>query len=157
MGSSGSTRNSMFVFGEYVLKPSERLLLRNGDPIPLKAKVFETLLTLVENHGRILSKEDLMKLIWSDRYVEESNLSQYIFILRRILGENPRDHRFIVTIPGHGYRFVAKVNEVIEERNGKPYTAAESTPAKQRIKSIAILPITFLDPEQQDEFLGLAL
>jgi DNA-binding winged helix-turn-helix (wHTH) protein len=65
MGSSGSTRNSMFVFGEYVLKPSERLLLRNGDPIPLKAKVFETLLTLVENHGRILSKEDLMKLIWS--------------------------------------------------------------------------------------------
>ena len=157
MGSSGSTRNSMFVFGEYVLKPSERLLLRNGDPIPLKAKVFETLLTLVENHGRILSKEDLMKLIWSDRYVEESNLSQYIFILRRILGENPRDHRFIVTIPGHGYRFVAKVNEVIEERNGKPYAAAEGAPAKQRIKSIAILPITFLDPEQQDEFLGLAL
>ena len=156
MGSSGSTRNSMFVFGEYVLKPSERLLLRNGDPIPLKAKVFETLLTLVENHGRVLSKEDLMKLIWSDRYVEESNLSQYIFILRRILGENPRDHRFIVTIPGHGYRFVAKVNEVVEELNGKRHSAEEARD-KQRIRSIAILPIVFLDPEQQDEFLGLAL
>ena len=145
----------MFVFGEYVLKPSERLLLRNGDPIPLKAKVFETLLTLVENHGRVLSKEDLMKLIWSDRYVEESNLSQYIFILRRIFGENPRDHRYIVTIPGHGYRFVAKVNEIIEELNGKQLASTE-TFGKRRIKSIAILPITFLDPEEQDEFLGLA-
>lgn len=144
----------MYEFEDYVLKPSERLLLRNGRPIPLKAKVFETLLNLVKNHGRVLSKDDLMKLIWSDRYVEESNLSQYIFILRRILGENPRDHRFIVTIPGHGYRFVAKVNEVPEEykRNGTSH--AEDKP---KIRSIAILPIRFLDPTQHDEFLGLAL
>src|SRR5688572_8805653 len=107
----GNGNDSVFEFEDYVLKPSERLLLRKGNPVPLKAKVFETLLSLVRNHGRVLSKDDLMKLIWSDRFVEEGNLSQYIFILRRILGDNPRDHRFIVTIPGHGYRFVAKVNE----------------------------------------------
>lgn len=156
MSSTGSTNNSTFEFEDYVLRPSERLLLRNGTPIPLKAKVFETLLNLVQNHGRVLSKEDLMKLIWSDRYVEENNLSQYIFILRRILGENPQDHRFIVTIPGHGYRFVAKVNEVPDALNGHLHRSA-SPDEKSKIRSIAILPPAFLDPEQQDEFLGLAL
>lgn len=154
MNSSGSTNNRTFEFEDYVLRPSERLLLRNGTPVPLKAKVFETLLNLVQNHGRVLSKEDLMRLIWSDRYVEESNLSQYIFILRRILGENPQDHRFIVTIPGHGYRFVAKVNEVKEDTAGLNGDRPEE---KQRVRSIAILPIKFLDPGNQDEFLGLAL
>lgn len=156
MSSTGSTNNSTFEFEDYVLRPSERLLLRNGTPIPLKAKVFETLLNLVQNHGRVLSKEDLMKLIWSDRYVEENNLSQYIFILRRILGENPQDHRFIVTIPGHGYRFVAKVNEVPDTLNGHLHHSA-SPNEKSKIRSIAIVPPAFLDPEQQDEFLGLAL
>lgn len=156
MSSTGSSNNSRYEFEDYVLKPSERLLLRNGNPIPLKAKVFETLLTLVQNHGRVLSKEDLMKLIWSDRYVEEGNLSQYIFILRRILGEHPQDHRFIVTIPGHGYRFVAKVNEIHESTNGNlPVEAAVEQ--KRRIRSIAILPPSFLDPDQKEEFLGLAL
>ncbi|NOT48361.1 MAG: tetratricopeptide repeat protein [Acidobacteria bacterium] len=156
MSSTGSTNNSTFEFEDYVLRPSERLLLRNGIPVPLKAKVFETLLSLVQNHGRILSKEDLMKLIWSDRYVEENNLSQYIFILRRILGENPQDHRFIVTIPGHGYRFVAKVNEIPESSNGHLHHSALPD-EKTKIRSIAILPPAFLDPEQQEEFLGLAL
>lgn len=156
MSSTGSTNNSTFEFEDYVLRPSERLLLRNGTPVPLKAKVFETLLNLVQNHGRVLSKEDLMKLIWSDRYVEENNLSQYIFILRRILGENPQDHRFIVTIPGHGYRFVAKVNEIPEDTNGKLHRSA-APDTRPAIRSIAILPPTFLDPEERDEFLGLAL
>ncbi len=156
MSSTGRTNNSTFEFEDYVLRPSERLLLRNGTPVPLKAKVFETLLSLVQNHGRVISKEDLMKLIWSDRYVEESNLSQYIFILRRILGENPQDHRFIVTIPGHGYRFVAKVNEIPAGVNGDPHDSV-SPDGRPRIKSIAILPTTFLDPDQQDEFLGMAL
>lgn len=156
MSSSGSSDNYIFEFEDYVLKPSERLLLRNGNPVPLKAKVFETLLNLVRNHGRVLSKEDLMKLIWSDRFVEESNLAQYVFILRRILGENPQDHRFIVTIPGHGYRFVAKVNEVAENINGNSATAAAGD-GKPRIRSIAILPPAFLDPDRQEEFLALAL
>ena len=156
MNGSLNGNNLRFEFGDYVLRPSERLLLRNGDPVPLKAKVFETLLSLVQNHGRVLSKEDLMKLIWSDRFVEEGNLSQYIFILRRILGDNPRDHRFIVTIPGHGYRFVANVTEIHESSNGKLNGHAASA-EKAKIRSVAILPIPFLDPAQQDEFLGLAL
>jgi len=155
MSSPGSSNSSAFEFEDYVLRPSERLLLQNGSPVPLKAKVFETLLSLVENRDRALSKEDLMKLIWSDRFVEESNLSQYIFILRRILGENPRDHRFIVTIPGFGYRFVAKVNEVQTSSNGSFNVHPDET-EKGKVKSVAILPLQFLDPAQQDEFLGLA-
>lgn len=155
MSVTGSTNNSTFEFEDYVLKPSERLLLRRGEPVRLKAKVFETLLSLVQNHGRVLSKEDLMKLIWEDRFVEESNLSQYIFILRRILGEHPQDHRFIVTIPGHGYRFVAKVNEIPDRpSNGTP---GDGAPDKKRLRSIAILPAHFIGPDKEDEFLGLAL
>ena len=156
MSNPGSSSSSAFEFEDYVLRPSERLLLRNGSPVPLKAKVFETLLNLVQNRDRALSKDDLMKLIWSDRYVEESNLSQYIFILRRILGENPRDHRFIVTIPGFGYRFVAEVNEVPASQNGK-LNGHSASLEKRKIRSVAILPLQFLDPAQQDEFLGLAL
>jgi DNA-binding winged helix-turn-helix (wHTH) protein/tetratricopeptide (TPR) repeat protein len=155
MSSNGNASDLNFVFEDYVLKPSERVLLRNGDPVPLKAKVFETLLSLVRNHNKVLSKEELMQQVWADRYVEEGNLSQYIFMLRRIFGEKPKDHRFIVTIPGYGYRFVAKVDEI----PGTPdrYQNGHHIAENGHIRSIAILPLRFLDPTQQDEFLGLAL
>ncbi|HEX7316955.1 MAG TPA: tetratricopeptide repeat protein [Pyrinomonadaceae bacterium] len=106
-----------YEFDEYSLLTSERLLLKGGERVALKPKVFETLLALVRNPGRLLSKEELIGLIWPDSFVEVSNLSQNIFTLRRALGESPQDHRFIVTVPGYGYRFVAKVRE-LEEGEG---------------------------------------
>lgn len=106
-----------YEFDEYSLLTSEHLLLKGGERVALKPKVFETLLALVRNPGRLLSKEELIGLIWPDSFVEESNLSQNIFTLRRSLGESPQDHRFIVTVPGYGYRFVAKVRE-LEEGEG---------------------------------------
>ncbi|MBK9156102.1 MAG: winged helix-turn-helix domain-containing protein [Chloracidobacterium sp.] len=156
MNSSGSTITRAYEFEDFVLRPSERLLLRNGKPVPLKAKVFETLLNLVRNRDRVLSKEDLMSLIWSDRCVEESNLSQNIFVLRRTLGERPRDHRFIVTHPGHGYRFVANVRE-IEASDKRPSNGAVASEQRRRIESIAILPPGSYEPGAENETLGLAL
>lgn len=103
-----------YEFEEYSLLTSERLLLRSGERVALKPKVFDTLLALVRNPGRLLNKEELLRLIWPDSFVEESNLSQNIFTLRKSLGESPQEHRFIVTVPGYGYRFVAKVREVVE-------------------------------------------
>ena len=151
-------RISQYEFENYVLLPSQRLLLRNGEPIPLKSKVFETLLTLVSHSGQLLTKTELMDKIWSESFVEEGNLTQNIFILRKIFDEKPHDHRFIVTVPGKGYRFVAEVREVYEtdvemesSRNGNSQNG--------KIKSLAILPLKFLLPSNsaEKEYLGLAI
>ena len=104
-----------YEFGPFRIDTIKRLLLRDGEPITLKAKCFETLLILVEAGGQVLEKDDLMRRIWPDTIVEESNLTVYISALRRALGENHRDHRYIVTVPGRGYSFVAEVKEVREE------------------------------------------
>ncbi|MEO6872805.1 MAG: winged helix-turn-helix domain-containing protein [Chthoniobacterales bacterium] len=80
-----------------------------GTVVPLSPKVFETLLCLLQNHEGVLTKEALMASIWPDSIVEENKLTQNISALRRIFGETPGTHRYIVRVPGHGYRFVAAV------------------------------------------------
>lgn len=82
---------------------------RAGAPVPLRPRVFETLLYLVENHDTVLDKERLMEAVWPDAIVEENNLTQNISTLRRVFGETPGSHHYIVTVPGRGYRFVADV------------------------------------------------
>ena len=103
-----------YEFGEYRVDPEERILFRGDDPVPLPPKAFETLLILVQNSGHLVTKDDLMKTVWPDTFVEESNLSQYIFVLRKALGESAQDARSIVTVPGRGYRFVEKVRQVAD-------------------------------------------
>lgn len=101
----------LYEFGDFLVDPVKRLLQRrDGTTVPLTPRVFDTLLFLVEHHGAVLDKERLMEAVWPDSIVEENNLSQNISTLRRILGETPGLHRFIVTVPGRGYRFVAAVN-----------------------------------------------
>lgn len=146
---------SRFEFEDYVLLPSERLLKKNNEVVLLKPKVFDTLLTLVRHNGKLLSKEDLIQLIWEGRSVEEGNLSQYIFTLRKIFGENPHDHRFIVTIPGQGYRFVAKVFEVSEDSN-RNYSPETTRSAGRQIRSLAVLPLNYLRAQEDEDFFGLA-
>src|SRR5215467_6625829 len=92
------------------------MLLRDGSPLPLTPKLFDTLLLLVENSGHLLSKDELMKKLWPDSFVEEINLTQYVSRLRKLLEEKPND-RFIATIPGQGYRFVAKVCEASDDKS----------------------------------------
>src|SRR5215472_1031399 len=101
----------LYEFGPFVLDTMQHALLRNGQPVPLTPKTYDTLLVLVQNSGKMLSKEELMNTLWPDRFVEESNLTQQISMIRKALGESPGEHRYIVTVPGRGYRFAAKVRE----------------------------------------------
>jgi DNA-binding winged helix-turn-helix (wHTH) protein/Tol biopolymer transport system component len=96
-------------FGPFRMDLEERVLMRDQETIPLSPKAFETLLVLVQHSERVVLKDDLMKTLWPDTFVEESNLSQHIFQLRKALGEKAHDPQYIVTIPGRGYRFAQKV------------------------------------------------
>lgn len=101
-----------YEFGPYRIDRAERLLLRHGQVVSLTPKVFDTLLVLAENSGHILTKDEVMKTVWPDTVVEETNLTKNISTLRKALGESPDDHQYIETIPWRGYRFVASVREV---------------------------------------------
>ncbi|MGQ0541689.1 MAG: winged helix-turn-helix domain-containing protein [Blastocatellia bacterium] len=99
-----------YSFGDFRLDTDKRLLLnRNGDSLPLMPKAYDTLNYLVEHAGETVDKGDLMSAVWPDTIVEENNLSQNISLLRKVLGEKPVDHRYIVTVPGRGFKFVADV------------------------------------------------
>src|SRR5712692_4509877 len=105
----------LYEFGPFCLNPLKRIVLRDGEPLPLTPKCFDILLALVEHPGEVLVKEELMESIWPDTVVEEGNLNRNISTLRKALGESPNDHRYIVTVPGRGYRFVAEVREGFDE------------------------------------------
>ena len=100
-----------YEFGPFSLDASKRLLLRNGEPVPLAPKVLETLLALLENRERVVTKDELLRQVWGDTIVEEGGLARNVSVLRKILGEKPDDHHYIVTVPARGYRFVADVRE----------------------------------------------
>jgi DNA-binding winged helix-turn-helix (wHTH) protein/TolB-like protein len=108
----------LYEFGPFVLDTMQHALLRDGALVPLTPKTYDTLLVLVQNSGKMLSKEELMNALWPDRFVEESNLTQQISMIRKALAESPGEHRYIVTVPGRGYRFAAAVrgrcNEEVE-------------------------------------------
>ncbi|MHB1056343.1 MAG: winged helix-turn-helix domain-containing protein [Rhodanobacter sp.] len=105
--------NRGYAFGDFRIDAASRQLRRtDGTPIPLTPKVFDTLLLLVENSGKVLGKDALFAAIWPNRVVEENNLTQNISTLRRVLGASAGDHRFILTEPGQGYRFVEPVQVV---------------------------------------------
>lgn len=106
-----SQANVGYEFGEFRVDAAQRLLrsCADGKPVSLTPKVFDTLLYLVEHAGQLIDKATLMKAIWPNVVVEENNLNQNISTLRRLLGESSAEHRFIVTEPGRGYRFVAAV------------------------------------------------
>jgi len=101
----------MFQFDQFQLDPADRTLRRDGDIVPLPSKVFDTLLLLVQRRGKLATKDYLMKELWPDSFVEEANLSQNISVLRKALGESAQRPGYIVTVAGHGYRFVADVRE----------------------------------------------
>ena len=105
-------RRVIYEFGKFVLDPQEKTFLADGQPIHLPAKEFETLVLLVENNGRALSKEEMMEFIWPGTFVEENNLAKYVSRLRKLLSSG--GEITIQTLPKHGYRFSAEVNEIIQ-------------------------------------------
>ena len=100
-------------FGPFEFDVRERLLLREGRPIPLTPKAFDLLATLVEQPGRLLTKEDLLRTVWPDTFVEEANLAYNIFALRKALGDSAEHALYIQTVPKQGYRFTATVTPVV--------------------------------------------
>ncbi len=118
-----------YEFGPYRLETNERVLERDGQFVPLTPKAFETLLVLVESGGHILDKEELLKKIWPDTFVEEVSLAKKVSILRKVLGED-EGHHYIETIPRRGYRFVAAVREVWQDNAGtaKPTAVEQESP-----------------------------
>jgi Tol biopolymer transport system component/DNA-binding winged helix-turn-helix (wHTH) protein len=101
-----------YEFDSFLVDAAKSVLLRDGRLVPLTPKAFEILLVLVRNPGRVLKKEELLGLVWPNVFVEENNLPRNISALRKALGEEPAEHKYIVTVSGQGYRFVADVREL---------------------------------------------
>lgn len=108
----------VFEFGPFVLDPAKRSLLRDNEPQALTPKAFDVLLLLIEQRERVVSKDELLKTLWPGAFIEESNLSQQVFLLRRALNGDAEGVEYIATIPRRGYRFVAQVSE----RRSEPST-----------------------------------
>ncbi|HEV8331289.1 MAG TPA: winged helix-turn-helix domain-containing protein, partial [Steroidobacteraceae bacterium] len=119
---------TLYAFGDFRLDAGRRLLShRSQGAIPITSRAFDTLLHLIRNAGRLVPKRELMDAVWGDSVVEENNLTQTISTLRQLLGERPDEHRYIVTVSGRGYRFIANVEP------GAPAAAASATvPAPAR-------------------------
>src|ERR1035438_3631585 len=133
----------IYEFDDFRVDPGRRLLLgRESRQVPLTPKAFDTLVFLVQHTDVVLGKETLMRAIWADTAVEENNLNQCISVLRRALGEKRGENRYIVTVPGRGYRFVAPVNK------RKPTIIASSAAP---ILSMAVLPFQPLARDNRSE------
>ena len=108
-----SDSTTSYEFGAFRLIPCEHLLLRDGTPVPIPPKAFETLVVLVEESGHLIEKDELMQKLWPDSFVEEANLTHHIWMLRKALGEKEDGQQYIQTVPRLGYRFVADVQQSI--------------------------------------------
>jgi DNA-binding winged helix-turn-helix (wHTH) protein/tRNA A-37 threonylcarbamoyl transferase component Bud32 len=130
----------LYTFGPFRFDSEERLLVREGIPVPLAPKVVETLILLIRNAGHVVDKDDLMKRVWPDAFVEEGNLNKNIFILRKVLGQWNGGREYIETVPKRGFRFVATVNQVVEEEaSSRPHTPAGAYLMGARVSHYRVL------------------
>lgn len=139
-----------YQFLGYRLDAAARVLFDpSGAPIAIAAKALDVLAYLIEQRDRVVDKDDLLATVWAKRVVEENNLVQAISALRKALGSRPAEHRFIVTVSGRGYRFVAPVREL--------RTSADGVIPAPRQVALAVLPFRSLSPAQRDEMLEVGL
>jgi eukaryotic-like serine/threonine-protein kinase len=113
--SPGQRAKELYEFGPFRVDPEKETLLREGEPVALTPKTFQILLVLIRHNEEVVTKDDLMKAVWPDSFVEEANLSRNISMLRKALGETAQDHRYIVTVPGQGYRLVENVHLIPDQ------------------------------------------
>jgi serine/threonine protein kinase/Tol biopolymer transport system component len=130
-----------YAFGPFRLDSEKRVLVRDGVPVPLGPKVAETLIVLVESAGHLVDKDELMRRVWPDAFVEEGNLNKNVFVLRKVLGEwNGRE--YIETVPKRGYRFVAPVQDVTHaEVAARPHASAGASLVGKRVSHYRVLEI----------------
>lgn len=148
-----SSDRRSYEFGSFRLDAAEHVLLRDGQIIPVSPKVFETLLVLVENSGHVVDKDELYKQVWQDAFVEETNLTKNISILRKILSEGDAERSFIETVPKRGYRFVVPVRKSESE-----YSEHGSKSVASLDKQIAVLPFANFSADPENDYFcdGLA-
>src|SRR6185436_117841 len=131
---------TFFEFGDFRVDPRKRLLTRRGgDVISLTPKHFDTLLFLVENAGVVLEKDRIMGAVWPGVVVEENNLNQAVSQLRRLLGDDGAEHRYILTVPRRGYRFVADVQASAPADPGTSPKAIQPPAGRWRIAIAAAI------------------
>ena len=151
------TRPKTYEFCGFRLEAAQRRLLYQGKAVPLKPKVLDLLLFLVERRGELIVKDDLMKEIWPNTIVEENNITVSMSILRKILGEDREHPKFIETVPREGYRFVAEVIEIPVEqttaREGRQLTYPIE-PEEEQIDSLAVLPMEGASKDFNSEYLS---
>lgn len=157
-------KHGTFRFGPFHLDVNDRVLLRRGKPVSLTPKAFATLLVLVEKSGRVVEKDELVKAVWPDSYVEEANVAQNVFKLRKALGKNRLGEPYIQTVPRRGYRFLGLVraskdrstsHEACVSREALYKPQEKDVGGKnQAIKSVAILPLTNSSPDEHTEYLS---
>lgn len=133
-----------FEFGEFTLDAKEKVLLRNGSSVSITPKTFQLLLALVENHGHIVEKNELMKAVWADSFVEEGNLSFTINLLRKTLGDDAQKPRFIKTVPRRGYCFIAEVREIFPDLGQNAQPAKISSPPRKFYAPFAAFSVLLL-------------
>lgn len=146
----------VYEFNGFRLEATQRRLLYQGQPVPLKGKILDLLIFLVEMRGQLVVKEDLMKEIWPDAIVEENNITVSMSILRKTLGEDRFSRQFIETVPRQGYRFIAEVTEVVPERTGPGSDHTHDLIALQEepIDSLAVLPLQSPGADVNVEYLS---
>ena len=134
---SSPNSHGLYQFGPYRLEVKERRLLRGERPVPLAGKAFETLCFLVQRHGSLVPKDELLTAIWPETAVEENNIDRNISTLRKVLGEKSAGHRYIETVPRIGYRFVATVTQLLPVNPGAspaPRDPQPDSPNRQVIR-----------------------
>jgi Tol biopolymer transport system component/DNA-binding winged helix-turn-helix (wHTH) protein len=135
----------LYEFGPFRLDTAEQLLLRDGKPLTLTPKAFEMLVALVERSGHLVEKEELMKVVWADAFVEESNLTNNVSALRKLLGQGKGGENYIETVPKRGYRFTAAVRELtpealVIEKHTVTRIVTEDSEEETRSESVALTP-----------------
>ncbi len=141
--------NNLYAFGPFTLDPGERLLHKGNIPVELPPRAFDTLLAMVSSNGHLLEKDALMRTVWGDTVVEESNLSQVVYLLRKALRDGQNGERYIETVPKRGYRFIATVHEIEAEADQEPVRFSDfsnSTP-----DSVAESPVALAGPDPLSE------
>ncbi|HSP61345.1 MAG TPA: winged helix-turn-helix domain-containing protein, partial [Pyrinomonadaceae bacterium] len=135
--------NRSYEFGLFRLVPSERQLLRDGQRVMLPPKAFETLVILVQNSGHAVKKEDLIRTLWPEAFVEESNLNHYVSLLRKALGDGTNGERYIETVPKYGYRFTGEVRErhhettaLLARRHTRTHVVVREETEERRTESV---------------------
>src|SRR5438067_9621599 len=126
-----SLASNLHAFGDFRVDAQNRILWRGEEAVALTPKAFEVLLLLIDHGGELVSKDELMEKVWPDSFVEESNLTQTVFMLRKALGETS-NQRYILTVQGRGYRFAAEVKAVAGNGHGDAYREAATGQSAER-------------------------